>query len=166
MEFGTVLDDGKAMSCMRENMKYVGYNSTNRYTAVLFSRQNIDAVSARITKMLDGVCGNRPIIVPDETICMVMSSIYDTFVPQTGDIVTRYVIPPARQDSYIDDVNNQTVNVCVADVRNNLTMERNNKKLTAWTTVLGDFNANGLRSHDVLKISTRHPDQLAFNMHY
>ena len=38
-----------------------------------------------------------------------------------------------------------------------LIMEENNKKLTIWTTVFGDFNSHGLRSHAPIKLRERKP---------
>jgi hypothetical protein len=61
---------------------------------------------------------------------------------------------------------NQTINLIVNDVKNNLETEENNKKLTIWTTVYGDFNEQGLRSHPPIKIRNKKPASMQFNMNY
>ena len=45
-------------------------------------------------------------------------------------------------------------------------MEENNKKLSIWTTVYGDFNAHGLRQHPPIKIRKKRPDPFQFHMRY
>jgi hypothetical protein len=45
-------------------------------------------------------------------------------------------------------------------------MDENNKKLTIWTTVLGDFNEHGLRSYAPIKIRENNINKVRFNMNY
>ena len=61
---------------------------------------------------------------------------------------------------------NQTVNIIVSAIKDEIEITEQNKKLTAWTTVLGDFNEQGLRSHAPIKLRERHPQYMAFNMNY
>jgi len=54
----------------------------------------------------------------------------------------------------------------LSNIKNQMEMEQANKKLTVWTTLLGDFNKEGLRAHAPIKLRRRHPQYMAFNMNY
>jgi hypothetical protein len=45
-------------------------------------------------------------------------------------------------------------------------MDENNRKLTIWTSVLGDFNNHGLRQYTDLKIREKNINKVRFNMNY
>jgi hypothetical protein len=109
---------------------------------------------------------NRPIIVPDKTICSVMSSVYENFRPETGDIFTRYNIPKARSQNYVQQMIDEVINIITTDVKVNLGMDECNRNLSIWTTVLGDFNEHGLRSHSKIKLRENRPMPMMFNMMY
>ena len=110
---------------------------------------------------------NRPIIVPDSTIYNIMDSIYQGYRPPTGDIYGRYNIPSGTTtESYVQNMIDQVIEVIVSDVRNNYETIENNSKLSIWTTVLGEFNDNGLRSYPPIKTRLRRPAPLQFNMNY
>jgi hypothetical protein len=132
-----------------------------------YSKENIKIISEKITQLLMGVNkDNRPIIVPDKTIYSVMSSVYENFRPETGDIFTRYIVPKSRSIGYIQNMTDKVINIIVTNVRVTLETEENNSKLTVWTTVLGDFNEHGLRSHSKIKLREKRPQPLMFNMNY
>lgn len=132
-----------------------------------YSKNNIDKMSCKITELLMGVNkDNRPIIVPDSTICSVMSAVYENFRPETGDIYSRYNIPKARESNYVQRMIDEVINIITTDVKVNLGMDECNRNLSVWTTVLGDFNAHNLRSHSKIKLRERRPQQMAFQMNY
>jgi len=58
------------------------------------------------------------------------------------------------------------MNIIISQIKNQTEMEEQNKKLTVWSTLLGDFNKEGLRSHPPIKIRRNHPQYMAFNMNY
>ena len=109
---------------------------------------------------------NRPILVPANTICNIMSNIYISFRPETGDIYSRYIIPKNSQQSDVQNMIDQVIEVIVSQVKDDLEMRENNAKLTAWTTVLGDFNLHGLTQTPPIKTRQRRPDPCMFNMNY
>ena len=155
-------------------MKHVGY-SQHMCTSQcgescmqkFYSQQNINQISCKITQLLMGVNkDNRPIIVPDSTITGIMSAVYENYRPETGDIYSRYNIPKSTPTNAILRMTDEVINIITTDVRNNLGMEECNSKLSIWTTVLGDFNSQGLRSHAPIKIRERRPQPLMFNMNY
>lgn len=146
-----ICGEGCGTSCMRQ----------------FYSKSNINKISCKITELLRGVVkNNRAIIVPDRTICSVMSAVYENFRPETGDIHTRYVVPKAREQNYTQRMMDEVINIITSQVRNTLGMEECNRNLTVWTTVLGDFNKHGLRSHSRIKLRERRPDPMRFNMNY
>jgi hypothetical protein len=148
--------------------KFVGYQQDNKCIQEYFSQQTVSMISKKVTELLMGVDPrNRPIIVPDRIIANVMDSIYTNFRPATGDIFGRYNVPSGSStDSYVQSMIDQTIEVIVSDVRNNLEQEESNKKLTVYTTILGSFNEHGLRSHSKIKTRNRRPTPMLFNMNY
>jgi hypothetical protein len=165
MEYGTKIC---GPLCDDNYIKHVGYKQSNVCIQKYFDISTVSTISNKVTELLQGVDPeNRPIVVPDSTICSVMSEIYDSYRPPTGDIFSRYNIPSGiGSESYVQNMIDQVIEVITSDVRNNLGMEECNKKLTIWTTVLGDFNNDGLRSHPPIKVRNKRPAPMQFNMNY
>ena len=155
-------------NCNDQFIKHVGYSDDESYCMKRFySKKNIEQISCKITELLMGVNkDNRPIIVPDKTICSVMSAVYENFRPETGDIYGRYNVPKARESNYLQSMIDEVINIITTDVKVNLGMDDCNKNLSVWTTVLGDFNQHGLQSHPKIKLRERRPQPLMFNMNY
>jgi hypothetical protein len=95
-----------------------------------------------------------------------MNGIEATYRPETGDIYSRYNIPNGSPLNQLQEMIDQTIELITSDVRNNLEMDENNRKLTAWTTVYGEFNDHGLRSHAPIKVRNKRPAPMQFNMNY
>ena len=165
MEYGTEIC---GLPCDDNYVKHVGYSESNGCIQEYYSEGTRRTISNKITELLQGVDPqNRPIIVPDKTICSLMNDIYASFRPATGDIYTRYIIPSGTStQSYVQSMIDQVIEVIVSNVKNTLEMEENNEKLTIWTTVYGDFNKDGLRQHPPLKIRHKRPAPMQFNMNY
>lgn len=149
----------------------VGWDYTqedNEKVAFIFSKTNMDYLSKTISDALDGVDPeNRRIIIPDDKIANVLNSVYRNGTrPNIGDIYTRYNIPPIQTRNDIREINNQTISIIVSYIKDEVQMTENNKSLTVWNTLYGDFNEQGLRSHPIIKIRKRHPQYMAFNMNY
>jgi len=182
MEYGKQLDNNidlmdldnetihSTALCDSNVMRYVGFEKGSNLPCLkeFFSKRNIQQISKKCTQLLMGVDKeNRPIIVPDNRICSVMSDIYDGFRPKTGDIFTRYNIPTSYSESdYINDLTNQTIEVIVNTVKTTLEMEENNEKLTVWNSVLGTFNQAQLVAYPPIKVRNRRPMPMMFNMNY
>ena len=165
MEHGDLISE----NCNNNYLKHVGYTEEdNPCIQKYFSVTTIKIIQQKVTELTLGVDpDNRPIQVSEDVICNVMSQIYDSFKPAVGDIFTRYNIPTGSTSvSYVDDMINQVIEVIVSDIRNTTMMEENNKKLTAWTTLLGDFNEHNLRSHSIIKVQNKRPAPFQFNMNY
>lgn len=162
--------DVKPETYLNDNYtRHVGYEDTSielqkRY----FNSTVVENISKKLTQLLQGVDPqNRPIIIPNKTITNIMDSVYQSFRPETGDIYSRYNIASGlNSDDYIQSMINQTIQIIFSEVKTTLEMEENNRKLSVWTTVLGDFNDSGLRSHAPIKILNRHPAYMQFNMNY
>lgn len=133
--------------------RYAGYAGDN-YNEELFCQKNIREMSEKISHLLKGVDPNgRNIIVPDKTIVSVMSDIYNNFVPKDiGNVWSRSIDPTSTLKQGVQDVIDDTIKVIVSDVKNNIGTIENNKKLSIWTTVLGDFNAHGMMAHSKIKV--------------
>jgi len=149
----------------------VGWNYTsegNEKVAFIFSKQNVDYLSATISDALTGVDPEgRRIIIPDDKIVNVLNSVYlNGTRPNIGDIHSRFIVPSIETRNDVRDINNQTIAIIVSYIKNEIQMAENNKKLTIWSTLYGDFNEQGLRAHPTIKIRKRHPQYMAFNMNY
>ena len=147
--------------------RYVGFRQNNPCIRKYFSPDTVRAISSKVTQLLDGVHPrNRPIMVPDSTICSVMSAIFDGYVPETGDIYGRYNVPTDRTQSMVAIMIDRVIETITSQIRTEYGTLATNSRLTAWTTVLGDFNSEGLRSHSVIKVRRRRPAPMQFNMNY
>jgi hypothetical protein len=154
--------------CDDNYIKHVGYKESNPCIRQYFDVSTVRTISKKVTELTLGVDPqNRPIVVPSSTICNVMSDIYESYRPSTGDIYSRYIVPSGTtSESYVQNMIDQVIEVIVSDIRNNLEMEENNRKLSVWSTVYGDFNDQGLRQHPPIKVRNRHPAYGQFNMNY
>ncbi len=147
-------------------LRNVGMIEEDPIDAYLFTEKNIRKMSNKITQLLTGVDKqNRPILVPDKTISSVLSGVRKKFRPEVGNIYSRYNTPNYLEDG-TQRIINEAINIIVTDVKNNLHVDECNQKLNLWTTVLGDFNEHGLRSHGQIKIREKRPSPMLFNMNY
>ena len=164
MEYGSQID-GKDEVSQDNSLRYVGWSN---YPGVsdLFKQTHINNMSKRLTELLTGVDPKgRPIIIPDKTISSVKASIQQNYRPKMGDVHSKYTVAHSEV-SYLDDIVNQTLQIIAQQVKDNIEMEESNKKLTVWTTVLGDFNEGGMRSHPQIKVREKRPTAMQFNMNY
>jgi hypothetical protein len=142
------------------------YNRDNLLFA-LESKDNIQRISKKITNLLVGIReDNRDIIVPDKTINSVMSSVFDNYKPNTGDIHSRYTVSKTTTINHTQEIENQVISIIVSDVKNNIGLEQAASKLSAWNTVLGNFNEHGLMAHQKIKLREKRPMPMMFNMNY
>lgn len=148
--------------------RYVGYRNASSQEELFFNKNTINLISKKVTQLLEGVDPlNRKIVVPDKTIENIMDSVYSNFRPAIGDIYTRYIVRNVPyNDNYFQQWIDQTIEIIVSDIKNQIGIEQNNSKLTIWTTVLGENNPEGLRAHAPITIRNRHPEQMQFNMNY
>ena len=175
-------DTLKAVNCKKMNnyqdtavemayQKYVGWSNTSNQDpnlTYLYSPENLSELQMVIKNSLKGVHpGGKDIIVSKEQIAEALSNIYENGTRTgIGDIYSRYIIEQDRPRCDIRTLNNQTVQAIVNRIKTEFEVEENNKKLTIWTSVYGDFNEQGLRAHPPIKIRRKHPQYMAFNMNY
>lgn len=150
--------------------RYVGWDKTRQNACLesYYSPLTVKIISRKVTELLRGVDDTgRDILVVDNVISHVMSSVQNNYRPPTGGIYSRYHIHSINRPlNIVQDMIDRVINIIVNHVKVNKGMEQNNKKLSIWTTVLGEFNKEGLRSHDVIKIRNKHPNHMQFNMTY
>lgn len=149
----------------------VGYDYTyndDPRVSFIFSHENIKHLSHNITKALRGVDPQgRDIVVTDNRIVEVLSSVFwDSTRERVGSIYSRYIVPDCLPRNDIETFNLITMNIIVSAVKDEYDTIASNKRLTIWTTVLGDFNTDGLRAHPPLKIRKKFPQRMMFNMNY
>ena len=166
MEYASKICDGTL--CDLNYLRYVGWDESNECVRKYFSKETADIISKKVTELTMGVDPkNRPIMVPLTTICGIMSEVYQSYRPPTGDIYSRYIVPSGTgPQSYVQNMIDQVIEIITSNVRNSLEMEENNRKLTIWTTVYGDFNEHGLRQHAPIKVLNKRPNPMEFNMKY
>jgi hypothetical protein len=149
----------------QQYLKHVGYTDTNVGIRTFFSMDTAMFISKKITELLREFYPPG-VFVPLDMIINVMNAIYEAYRPSTGDIYSRYTISSNENPNCVDEMINQVIQVIVPQVKDNLGMDQRNSKLTVWTTVLGTFNTEGLRSHPPIKLSMRRPQSMQFNMNY
>lgn len=145
-------------SCNSAYTQYVLYDGLpDAVQESLFTTETIKGISKTVTQVLRGTLPNRDIIVSDHVICDILSNIYQNYIPPVGDIYSRYIIPIECESgcSWMGNIIQQTIQAIVSNVKNTYDMERQNKDLSIWTTVLGESNKHGLRSHAPIKIRKR-----------
>ena len=154
--------------CDDDFIKYVGYTEDNACIRKYYSPETRKIISAKITELLEGVHPEgKKIIVGDNVICGMMSSIKDSYRPPTGDIYTRYIVPSGiTPQDYVQSMINQVIEVITNTIKTEYAMEECNRNLTVWDTVLGDFNARGLRSHSQIKVREKKIPSALFFMNY
>ena len=148
-------------------LKYAGWSESNLCVQQYFSPGTVNTISRKVSELTLGVDPhNRKIVVPDHRIIEVMNSVWNGYTPPTGDIYSRFIVPSGDELSDTQRMIDQCIEIIVSFVRNTIGIEENNKKLTAWTTVYGDFNEHQLRQHPPIKIRNKRPNPLEFNMNY
>lgn len=146
--------------------KYVGWEvSQNPNLQFLFDKDRMLTYQRKITELLQGVREDgRPILVPLDTIGNVLFQCYQTNQTTTASIYSKYIQPQQRND--ITMIVDRAINIIVTQIRNEYEMAENNRKLTIWDSVLGDFNKHGLRAHPPIKIRKGGPERFQFHMRY
>lgn len=149
---------------------FVGWENTSDDCGVrtLYCAENIQTISDAITRALHGVDPDgKDIVVAPDKIVNVLSNMYrNSTRPNIGDIHSRFIIPQSQPRCDLRSIMNQTINVIVRSIRDEIETTQHNKQLSVWSTVLGDFNKEGLRAHAPIKIRRRHPQYMAFHMKY
>lgn len=169
MEHALKCNGSDGIICDNNSLRYVGWeHSSDQNICGYFTTSTVNLISKKVTELTMGVDPkNRPIVVPAKTICGVMSDIYDSYRPSTGDIYTRYNVPSGQgPSSHVQNMIDQVIEVITNDIRVNMEMEENNRKLTVWTTVYGDFNQHGLMQHPKIKVRNKRPNPMEFHMRY
>jgi hypothetical protein len=178
MEYGNLYPAPSPQTPTQRADKSIGdmYNSKfNAYVAYeqpetldyLFSNENIDMISNTLYDLLkclrkDG----RPIVFTRGVIGQTLSEIQQNAKRQIGDIYTVYTIPPEKPRDDITRFNEMTIQFLYNQVKTEYEMDQANKRLTIWTTLLGDFNEHGLRQYSTIKLNHKPINKLRFNMNY
>jgi len=148
--------------------RFVGYEQ-NPELNNFFSNETVNFISKKVTQLLDGVHPeNKHIVVPNKNIISVMNQVKNNYRPPIGDIYSRlHISSQIQQQNYISEMIDQVIETIVSYVRNTMEMEENNRKLTIWTTVYGEFNAHGLqRTGRPKAIRLKRPTPFQIHMKY
>jgi len=148
--------------------RYVGWTvSEQDFDRRFFSRETIESIQKQTTQLLKCLRSDgRPIIVAERVISHVMSQIYNKYRPQLGDIYTIFNIPAAEPRNDMKLLTDLVVETIYKNIVDETQMEENNKRLTVWTSVLGDFNEHGLRQYTTIKTVKDNINKVRFNMNY
>jgi hypothetical protein len=153
-----------------ENYAYVAnYVNDKGCYNILWEKGTIDYISKKLSELLRGVDPDgKRIVITDNVIANVISTQYRGLVPQVGDIYSRYQVNGQQElnRNDVQEIIDRTIQVIYDYVKNEIEMQVNNSKLTIWTTILGDFNKEGLRQFTTIKTRKRKPDPMLFNMNY
>lgn len=149
-------------------IRYVGWKvSEQDFDRRFFSHDTIKTIKDKTSDLLKCLRSDgRPIIVSDRVISHVMSQIYDKYRPQLGDMYTMLNIPAAEPRDDMKLLTDLVVETIYRNIVSETQMEENNKRLTVWTSVLGDFNEHGLRQYTTIKTVKDNINKVRFNMNY
>lgn len=165
MEYGKeITEDDPVMN--NQYNRYVGYEQNPEFKS-FFTNETINFISKKTTQLLEGVHPeNKHIVVSKDNIIGVMNDVYRTFKPPIGDIYSRFhIVSQNNVEEYIPQMIDRVIEIITSYVRNTIEMEENNKKLTIWTTVYGDFNAHGLRRTPILSKNIKYKRPTPFQIH-
>jgi hypothetical protein len=148
--------------------RYVGWDANSLGYGMLMSDITVELVSKKCTELLAGVHPEgRPIVFPKQSIINVLDSVYQSHTPRVGDIHSRYIQADTTQRNDVAEMINRAIKIITSQVRNEYEVAEQNSKLTIWTTVYGDFNEHGLRSHpQITQINNRGPNRHQISMRY
>ena len=164
------METSSGNSCDYQNLRHVGWENSiqNQGMEFLFSSENIKMMSEKITELLEGVDQNgKSIIVTDRVICGVLSSVVaNQRRGNIGDIYSRYIIPQNEPGYYTTSIINRTIETVVSYIKSETMMEETNQSLSVWNSIRGGQNELGLMPTSKIKLQEKHPQHMAFNMHY
>lgn len=149
------------------NMRHVGHeNSYSEFQRQLFNPITIQHISKEVTKLLEGVDKyGKSIIVTDNVISNVLSSVLDNPRMEIGDIYTRYIIENNKKDMFVSIVS-RTIEIIVQQIKTEARVIKTNESLSIWNSIRGEQNKLGLLAHSQIKTRERRPQTFAFNMNY
>jgi hypothetical protein len=148
-------------------MRYVGYEKDYNLNAFIFTEENVNTIQREVSRLLRGVDPQGRIIkVTRDVIIKSLDNITQGYNPETGAPYGRYMFDEDCRRNDAAAIVAQTINFIASAVKTDIEIQDANSKLTVWTTVLGDFNEHGLRSHSDIKVRERRPDPMMFNMNY
>ena len=149
-------------------IRYVGWSvSEQPFDRKFFSKDTIENIKTKTSNLLRCLRSDgRPIVVSDRVIAHVMSQIYEKYRPQLGDMYTMLTIQAAEPRDDLKLLTDLVVETIYKNIVEETQMEENNKRLTVWTSVLGDFNEHGLRQYTTIKTVKDNINKVRFNMNY
>ena len=174
MEYGSLICQDEQESCpsgkiMNENhYRHVGWSTSEQeFDKLFFSTKTVKYISERLKELLKCLRKDkRPIIVADKVISHMMSEVFSKNRPQLGDMYTMLNIPPENLRDDMHTMCEMVIEMIFSTIKTEYEMEENNKGLTIWTSVLGDFNAHGLRQYTTIKLNEKNINKVRFNMNY
>jgi hypothetical protein len=150
-----------------DSMRYVGYEEDYNRNAFIFTNEHVALIQKEVSRLLRGVDPQgRVIQVTRQVVLDSLDNIASGYLPETGAPYGRYMFDDDCRRNDVASIIGLTINFIASAVKTDLEIQDANSKLTVWTTVLGDFNDQGLRSHAPIKIRERRPDPMMFNMNY
>ena len=148
--------------------RYVGweFSQTSIYKA-FFCEETVKLISDTVTELLKcSRTDGRKTIVTDKVITGVMFNVYDTYLPQIGNIYTVYIIPQEQMRDDLMTLVRATVQIITSQIKDEIDTLESNRKLNIWDSILGDFNRHGLRQFSTIKTVKDNINKVRFTMNY
>jgi hypothetical protein len=95
------------------------------------------------------------VLVPLEKIEHVMTSVFNSYKPS-------YL----KQNTWLNDISKEVVQIALDNIKSFVLEQQRFNTLDPWVQIYGDFNKQGLRQHDCLKIRKNKSSEGLFNMRY
>ena len=73
----------------------------------------------------------------------------------------------AEKDNYVHIIMNRVSDILYSNYYSMFKQEENNKRLSVWNSIRGDFNQKGIRSHPIIKLNNKkNTNSIHFNMRF
>ena len=147
--------------------RFVGWDKIAPYQGgydMFFSETNIQFLSNSIHEELKKR-GFNMVIAPN-VLSGLMGSVWRTNVPVRGDLYTLFIIPNEPPNDDLVQLNSRVINIAVNTITDEMENTKANESLSAWTQVLGEFNAHKIRSHPIIKLKENRHRVGFFVMNY
>ena len=148
--------------------RYVGWQvSQQEFDKKWFAKTTLNEISTVLKEKLKCLrTDGRPIVVADRVIAHMMSEVFHKNRPILGDGYFMFNIVPEKQRDDYNDMKVQVIEMIFNTIKTEYEMDQNNRKLSIWSTLYGDFNKQGLRQYSTIKINEMNINKVRFNMNY
>lgn len=149
-------------------LRHYGYDETEKNYQTLFSGEVVEMIRKEVlSRVAKSNARNVKIVLSSNTVRDALSSVHRNYKPPVQDMFSMHL--QAHNYNRLgkeEQIIKETIELMSKQCINELDTLHYNSQLSKWNTLLGDFNQEGLRSHDKIKLRHKRPSSFQFNMKY